>query len=179
MTTTDYAAHVKELAHRFNVLLDMPDGMHPEEAGAGYILKRCPACSQANAFKRAGHLRCGRCKHDFGIVDRFLSVRVAPVTCEATYAIALHELGHCLHPTGRVNDSMGSRTMRRTGQVATLADMRHQLLEETSAWQWAITNALEWTPTMQQVMDLALGTYQQFAAQLGLRADGSPAWRRR
>ncbi len=167
--STALAQHITELATRFNVKLDVRRGMDPGGAAAGYVVMTCPNCSRPNALRHAGTVRCGACKHPLGRHDRNMLVVIAPVTCEATYAVALHELGHCLHPTGRVNESEGSRTMRRTGNVATLRDMRLQLLEETSAWEWAEANALDWTPTMQQVKALALGSYEKHARQLGLK----------
>lgn len=167
--STALAQHITELAARFNVRLDVRRGMDPAAAGAGYVVIACPACGQHNALRHAGTVRCGKCKGPLGRHERNQTIMIAPVTCEATYAVALHELGHCLHPTGRVTESMGSRTMRTTGAIATLSDMRHQLLEETSAWEWAEANALDWTPTMQQVKALALGSYEKHARQLGLK----------
>jgi hypothetical protein len=129
------------------------------------------ACGQKNAIKRAGAVRCGSCKAPLGHQNPH-SIRIAPVTDATSYAVALHELGHCVHPTGRVNDSQGSRTMRTTNNVGTLADMRFQLLEEHSAWEWAEAMSLEWTPEMQTVKDEALASYHAYASKLGMRPDG-------
>jgi hypothetical protein len=171
------AQHISDLGTRFNVRLDVRPGMPPEASGAGYILVTCPQCERRNKLRREGVARCGACKHPLGTHNRVHCIEIAPVIDETTYAVALHELGHCLHPTGRVNDSHGSRTMRTLNEVATIADMRYQLLEEHSAWEWARANALTWTPPMQAVHDWAVGTYHAHAARLGLRPDGSEAWR--
>jgi hypothetical protein len=172
MTAASLAQHVSDLAAAFDVKLDVQPGMPPEFSGAGYIIVVCPQCSRKNALRHEGASRCGACKHPLGQHKRIHSVTIAPVTDESTYAVAMHELGHCLHPTGRVNEYEGSRTMRTLNQIATLRDMRLCLLEETSAWEWAEHNAREWTPTMQSVKDWALGAYVKHARQLGLRPDG-------
>src|SRR5262245_21957283 len=114
--STALAKHVSDLAARFNVKLDVRRGMDPASAGAGYVVLECKACGQKNALRHAGTVRCGKCKAPLGRHDRNQTVMIAPVTCEATYAVALHELGHCLHPTGRVRESHGSRTTRKTGE---------------------------------------------------------------
>lgn len=172
MTATDYAAHIAELAGRFNVVLDVRPDMPPEMAGAGYRVVRCRVCGQQNRIRRTGNARCGACKNPFGH-QRSNLIMIASVSDETTYAIALHELGHILHPTGRVNEFEGSATMRATHEVATLRDVRLQLFEEESAWEWAKQNALEWTPTMQVAKDRAIQSYYKYASRLGLKPDGN------
>lgn len=174
----DLARHVGELADRFNIKLDVRD-MDPRLAGAGYVVVQCVGCGQRNALKRPGIVRCGRCKTPLGRHNIIHLVMIAPVTCEATYAVALHEIGHCLHPAGRARESQGSRTTRLTGDIATLDDMRFQLLEERSAWEWARANTLVWSDVMQRVQDAALESYERYARKLGLTPDGKPAWRTR
>lgn len=168
-TPHELARHVSELARSFNIQLDVRD--IPETfAGAGYRVVVC-ACGQKNAIKRAGSMRCGACKSSLGQQNPH-SVLVAPIINARRYAIALHELGHCVHPTGRVNEFEGSPTMRHSNHVATLRDMRLQLLEETSAWEWAEAMSLEWTDEMANTKKEALGTYYAYASKLGMRPDG-------
>lgn len=143
-----YAKHVTELAAAFGVRLIVLRDAAPHEAAAGTIVKK---------GRQVHHSKRERC------------VSITPVIDETTYAVALHELGHCLHPAGMVNQTHGSVTMRKTNQIATLSDMRLQLLEEESAWEWAHHYALEWTEVMSQVERLALSTYRRKARQLGLK----------
>lgn len=167
-TTADLAQHVSALAAAFHVKLDVRK-IDPAAAGAGDVVMLCDTCGQKNRVRRQGTVRCGRCKAPLGHVVENRTIVIAPVTCEATYAVAMHELGHCIHPTGRVRDTEGSLKTRTTNEIATLRDMHLLLLEETSAWDWAQTNALDWTTAMQQVKTIALGSYEQHARFLGLK----------
>lgn len=176
-TIAQLAQHVTDLAGSFQIRLIVQPGMPPEHAGAGHIIVVCGECEQKNAIRRRGNARCGRCKAPLGHHSTCHCIMIAPVTDETAYAVALHELGHILHPTGRVNETDGSPTMRRINEVATLRDMRLQLLEERSAWEWAQHHALDWTVAMQHTMDLSLASYFAFARKLGLNPDGTPAWR--
>ncbi len=71
---------------------------------------------------------------------------VMPIKCETTYAIALHEMGHLVHPTGMLTGSVGQE---------------HDLLHERSAWEWAEYYALDWSPAMEQIKELGLGSYSR------------------
>ena len=73
---------------------------------------------------------------------------VSPILDETTYAVALHEMGHLLAPSGIL------RTVVE-GNPKNL--MR---LEEDAAWQWAKHYALDWTPAMDALATWAEGTYQ-------------------
>jgi len=70
------------------------------------------------------------------------TVVVAPITDESTYAIALHEVGHCVAPWGGLH---GSPTLQREA--------------EDAAWAWAKHYAMEWTPLMEQVATWARRSY--------------------
>lgn len=96
------------------------------------------------------------------------AVLIAPVIDETTYAVALHELGHHLHPTGTLF-TMWSKRAQQTGAVETMSDARIQLLEERSAWEWARYHALEWTPPMTMVESCSLSSYERIARRLGVR----------
>lgn len=81
---------------------------------------------------------------------RFVIV-VRTVTDEETYAVAMHELGHAIHPGG----------LLRTFVPGEKRNPNLSLDEEISAWEWAKKQALIWTPSMQSVMDYGLSTYTQ------------------
>lgn len=66
---------------------------------------------------------------------------------ETTYAVALHEMGHLIAPTGVLRDA---RTAHSRGLM---------LVEEDAAWTWARHYALIWTPIMETVATWAEGTY--------------------
>lgn len=144
MTTSKLAQHVTELCAAFGVHLLVRPEMRPDEAAAGTL----------------------RADNDLPVAQR-RCIRIVPVIDESTYAVALHELGHCLSPMGSVNTTEGSRTMRETNRVSTLRDVRLQLEEEHAAWAWAQSYALEWTPLMQYVQDIALASYIEVARRLG------------
>lgn len=71
------------------------------------------------------------------------SVHVPPIETEFIYAVALHEMGHVLHPAGQVGGSA-----------------KLQLHAEESAWSWAQHYALRWTDEMQRALRLGLETYE-------------------
>lgn len=85
-------------------------------------------------------------------------IRIYPVIDESTYAVALHELGHCCDPVGMLATE-GSQTLRRTNQMGTIRDVKLRLESERAAWVWARHYALIWTPLMQTVEDFSLRSY--------------------
>lgn len=91
------------------------------------------------------------------------AIVVAPFTNETDYAIALHELGHILHPNGSTPELMSPSMRRRARErrPACVRDMDVLLMNEESAWDWALDHALDWTPAMQQVKDICLGKYRE------------------
>lgn len=81
-------------------------------------------------------------------------VYVPPITCELTYAAALHELGHAISPTGQLRG-----TLDPTGKEL---DNGNLLLdEESAAWDWARHNALTWTKKMEESAQWAYSTHVQ------------------
>lgn len=114
--------HIFDLAHAFKVDLQHAPGMRPEEA-ISYTLFD-PKNIAAGAVKRV-----------------IVSI---PVRDEATYALALHEMGHTLHPTGAIPLD---------------PEDVHRVLAEESAWQWAEHYALCWTVCMEQVKTIGLQSY--------------------
>jgi hypothetical protein len=141
------AQHVVELAQAFGVMLQVTHSLLPHEAGAGYP-------------KEDKHLPPPQ---------RRKLVLIAPVRDETTYAVALHELGHCLHPLGSCGSTEGSLEMRLTNRYSTLRDIRLQLLEEESAWEWARHYALEWTDVMTYVQTISTESYRRTARRFGVR----------
>jgi antirestriction protein ArdC len=81
-------------------------------------------------------------------------VIIKPVTDEASYAVALHEIGHVRAPLGALPQEKARATSR--AQAARIA-----LIEEDAAWTWAEHHALDWTPTMAHVRVITEGTYRQ------------------
>lgn len=96
-------------------------------------------------------------------------VFLTPVIDESTYAVALHEIGHCLSPLGMITHTEGSLTMRRSpdARPATRRDVLLQLEEEYAAWEWAHHNAIEWTPLMAQIEMMSRGSYEGWARAMG------------
>jgi hypothetical protein len=71
-----------------------------------------------------------------------------PIIDETTYAVALHEIGHLVSPTG---------ALRAAGVPGAAANLKRD--EEDAAWQWARHYALIWTPLMDSVARWAESTY--------------------
>jgi hypothetical protein len=65
------------------------------------------------------------------------TLRLHPIKSEATYAVALHEIGH-------LRQGLGDDV----------------LLDERRAWDWARDNALIWTPTMEREAERCMGSYE-------------------
>jgi len=80
----------------------------------------------------------------------FELIHIPPVRSSASYAIALHEIGHVLGPH------------QRTSVVLTA---------ERGAWRWARRNALVWNDTMDRVMRRCLTFYEK---RPNLRRDWRP-----
>ena len=64
---------------------------------------------------------------------------IRPVKSSITYAVALHEIGHCA--VGKIAPKVG------------------RLSEEGAAWQWAMRNANDWTDAMDNKMVKSLESY--------------------
>lgn len=99
-------------------------------------------------------------KHDVRMVYTPMDMRSSCADCEArevfvppcdsfaTYAVALHEVGHVVAPGGR----------RYAGATA-----QQKLRTEQVAWQWARVNAICWNEAMTEVERYGLGGYEQAA----------------
>ena len=142
-----YAAHITALAAAFKVHLNIRTNMRPDEAGAGINLadRNLPRDQQR------------------------LMIMICPVRDETTYAVALHELGHCLHALGSINNQEGSPTMRLTRQIATMRDARLLIDAEAAAWEWAHHYALEWTDAMTAIEVFSRNSYLVTARRYGVK----------
>ena len=72
-------------------------------------------------------------------------IRTPPVRSAATYAVAMHEIGHVL---GRHQRS------------------RKTMVAERWAWRWARENAIAWTDRMERQAARALASYAPAAAEI-------------
>jgi hypothetical protein len=81
------------------------------------------------------------------------AIEVPPVVNGATYAVSLHEIGHCARPCEKSHRpvKLGS------GHPACVAC-------ELAAWQFATDTAIVWTTSMHQRMVLSLQSYARPAA---------------
>lgn len=77
-------------------------------------------------------------------------VEVPRITNAAIYAIALHEMGHCV-----CQHDGNSEMMLLSGQGERV------LSHEQEAWQWARDHAMEWTEEMTAMEDMGLSSYRK------------------
>ena len=82
----------------------------------------------------------------FALAGRRVAV-CHPIIDETTYAVALHEMGHVVAPTGSIRHLT-------TGNEGNL-----KREEERAAWAWARHYAIDWSPAMDAVAQWAEGTY--------------------
>jgi len=82
------AAHVRELAAAFDVLIIEEAAMPPDRAQAALM----KVMDRATGAIEIGEVR---------------AIRIAPVIDETTYAAALHELGHMVAPLGMLDGTEG------------------------------------------------------------------------
>jgi len=82
-----------------------------------------------------------------------MMVVARPVADDTTYAVVLHEIGHCVAPFGTLHRE--KKAARNKREFVNL-----HLVEEESAWAWAEHYALEWTAGMEAVKEFGLQTYR-------------------
>lgn len=132
-TINELATHARELAAAFNVRLMEIPGMPPEFALS------------------------------INIGLKHKAVLVAPMTDETGYAITLHELGHCCHPSGNLQEfalqDIETIIKKLKRGILPERNMRVALDEETAAWEWAEYYALDWTVAMEHVKAYSVSTY--------------------
>lgn len=132
--------HVVDVAAAFNIKLSFDESLRPEDAAALHL----PALEIVGTT-------------DGSVGINLVKMKLAicrPVVDETSYAVTLHELGHLIAPNGSLPaEHAQARSMDRHLAI--------QLVEEQAAWEWAVHQAMEWTPVMQSVMDYAIGTYQK------------------
>lgn len=66
---------------------------------------------------------------------------------KTTYAVALHEMGHLVSPTGVLLGVLRTPAVR--------------LDEEQAAWEWARHHALDWDDVMESVAQFGLRSYER------------------
>ncbi len=130
-TAQQLACHARDIGRTFNVHTRVDGSLAPDDAGAGHLRDAA-----------TGQKLSRRC------------VKHRPITDETSYAVAMHEYGHCLAPDGTL---VFERRLFRMS----VADARLQYHEEEAAWAWAEYYAIQWTPIMEVVKAQALATYKQ------------------
>lgn len=80
-----------------------------------------------------------------GLQYKIVGVQV--IADECRYAIALHELGHCIAPLGAIAESKTRPELI--------------LVQEEAAWEWAEYHALVWTTAMEQTKTFGLDSYRK------------------
>lgn len=151
-----YARHVTELCEAFRVKLALHRRhVPPERAFAGLL-----ALESTDAV--------------VPFDERARIIYVPRVTCEITYVIPLHELGHLLSPLGQAHWRDGSAYMRKTGKPSDLRDVRLLLTAERAAWEWAKQMAFEWTEIMNANAHMAFDSYRQVGRRYGHKEE--PLW---
>lgn len=78
------------------------------------------------------------------------SVLIKPITDECRYAVAMHELGHCVQAFG----------------ISIIDEME----KEELAWEWARHYALIWTVAMDQVEKIGLDSHREIVRLRAVRA---------
>jgi hypothetical protein len=88
------------------------------------------------------------------------TIDTIPVDTEIGYAVALHEIGHMVHPPAN------SRSAIQKFMLANMPTLENlfvlfglELAAERAAWAWARAHALVWTTTMIAVEVMATNTY--------------------
>lgn len=140
--------HIRDLADAFSIVLVFDANCKPEQA---YSLD--------GSYLPEDVRKACLLKED----DKIVLCR--PIMDETSYAVALHEIGHAVHPLGRVLKAVQSQLAK--GSDTTHPRERHRIAglsldQEYAAWEWAHANALYWSSAMQQVENFAIGTYEKF-----------------
>lgn len=87
--------------------------------------------------------------HEAGAAPMQKTVHVPIIVTATDYAVALHEIGHCVAPGGfRIHRNLFPK--QRPVELA----------EERAAWAWAVEQAVVWNADMQAIRDYALSTYE-------------------
>jgi hypothetical protein len=139
----ELAEHARAVAVAFNVDMIEDPRMSPQDGVSG----RLRYIDKADHHRAHPELEQRR-------------AAVSPIVDEPTYAVAMHEIGHMADPLGAMDEDRERATPESVVRII--------LLQERAAWDWARHYALDWTPAMEQVAQLAYGSYLQAAAR---RAD--------
>jgi hypothetical protein len=95
------------------------------------------------------------------------TVEARDITDDTSYAVVLHELGHCCAPSGALpyerTEALRERDFAKIGRLI--------LAEEDAAWEWARHYALDWTLGMEAAYQCSFTSYTQSPARdVGLRS---------
>lgn len=134
MTIEQLATHARTIGYAFKIEIverDIPYELSHSNTGIALSAKGKPQITN--------------------IVSRAIYVRY--MHTEYGYAIAMHELGHALHPNGCLH--VRDENNPRFGLI---------LLEEEAAYEWAHANSPIWTPEMQRAEEVGMMSYREGAA---------------
>ena len=137
-------------------------------------LLRLHALEEAHARSMQVQERC-TCLQEMGVKGQSIYdpirpegsvIYSMPIETEQVYAAVMHEVGHRVHP--------------KLLNVVPVPTVAYMMNEEHLAWEWAKHSALLWTLDMEQLMKMALKTYDDAAALImqGVRAYGADYERR-
>lgn len=145
-TVQELASHARQIANAFDVvLMEVPEDIfRPEDAVAFHVTAKMIDDLLARTTEPDVQRLFHQLKRDILRGKQCSIVFVKPITDETLYAVAMHELGHCIAPNGNIQGPDRPRL---------------KVLMETVAWEWAEHHALDWTIAMQHVKAFALGTY--------------------
>lgn len=136
-TPQNLAQHIDDLARAFNIEIR-------------YDPSRPPWLAEARQFRATLTSFAGLALP--GPVEKFV-VTCSPVVDLATYAVALHELGHGCSGLFTPSDMLNAPTCEALGQL--------KLHEEEAAWTWAHRYAGMWTDRMTDVERFSLDSYRE------------------
>lgn len=142
------ADHARSLARAFDVRLIEDSGL-PVEASHCVPVERLPE------QQRVQILGTPMWK---GVVI------VRHVTDERTYAICLHEIGHCVA-------ALGSLIHERSAAKGVVQDATLKMMQEEAAYEWAQHYALVWTPTMEAAKQHGLDSYRELQRRAAVAHD--------
>jgi len=127
----DYGNHVRALARAFQVTFEESEDQFP----------------------------CGGKQYNQYGESRWY-VRTRPIRSEYEYSIAMHELGHCCHPSGFLQPTPPRFVLEQRGGCIP-RNLRVAWEEEAAAWEWAKRYALTWTSEMERAYETGMASYEE------------------
>lgn len=141
-TLLELTQHIRDLCAAFNILHVEDPKIKIEESNA------IPA-------------RIVRTEDTIHLNGKIGRVVTGLITTDVAYCIALHEIGHIVHPSGSIRDRSDHmhNPLTESDPAFLLRAVNMKIMEEESAWEWARKHALQWTIGMEQCSILALKSY--------------------